>query len=217
MANNVIGYIGIENFEMMLYLARILNKLKQKVLLIDLTADQDLASCIPVPIGLDPSDDVISYYGVDFTKAAPSSDMLNEYDVVLISFGFNISAEIKYCNRIVYAVNQMLHNINRVAALAPISAYEKHLIIKDMVSSKITPEYIADCLKLEIKPENIITLDFDEVDMKYKILAQHDSLFTFSRITNKAKRYLITTVRELNPEVTEKELREAYRLAERGR
>lgn len=217
MANNIVGYIGIENFEMLLYLARILNKLRRKVLLIDLTAEKDLSSCIPVPAGLDPIDDIISYYGVDFTEKVASPDLFNEYDDVLISFGFNASAAIQYCSKVVYTVNQMLHNINRLASLDPIAGKKKYLIIKDMVNSKITPEYIIDCLKIPFEPEHIITLDFDEIDMRYKILAQHDSVYQFRRITKKAKRYLITTVKELYPEVPDKELREAYWLAERGR
>lgn len=217
MASNIIGYFGIESYEIILYLSRILYTLNRKVLLVDQSEIGDLTNCIPIPVGMDSADDIISYSGVDFTRKNINLDLINDYDDILISFGFNETDAAQYCNKVVYTVNQMLHNICRLSKMKDINGAEKSILIKDMVKSKIAPEYIIDYLKKDFEKEKVIVLDFDEIDMKYKILAQHDPLFRFKRITRKTKNYLIATVMELYPEVTDKDLKEAYRIAERGR
>ena len=218
MANNVLGFIGIENFEIILYLSRILRKLERKVLLIDYSETAELASCIPIPEGLDPEDDIITHFGIDFTSKQINQDVRDEYNDILINFGFNWThiSETQYCTSIIFIINQLQHNIKRLASFTSIGseAADKSLIIKDVVNSKISPEYIADQLKVK---ENVCVLNFDEIDMKYRILAQHDSLFTFRRITRGAKDYLLDTVKKMCPEIQEKAIKEAYKAAERGR
>jgi hypothetical protein len=221
MANNVLGFIGIENFEIILYLSRILSKLERKVLLIDYSNDRDLASCIPIPTGMAAEDDVITHFGIDFTRKGLDQDqeLINEYDDILINFGFNCVTAEKYCTRLIFTVNQMLHNIIRLATLTADSAgsADRSLMIKDVVDSKISPEYIMECMKIDISKDNICVLYFDEIDMKYKILSQHNALFQFRKITKGTKDYLLETVRKLCPDVPEKVLKEAYKMAERGR
>lgn len=218
MANNVLGYFGIENYEIILYLARILNKLGRKILLIDYSFTDNLTVCIPIPVGLNAFDDVVTYFGVDFTRKELDADLINVYDDILINFGFNYNINAaQSCTRIVYSTDLQKHNIEKLISIPNIEKAEKSLLIKDAVDSKVNQAYILDRLQKDINKEKVYVFDQDVIDTKYKILAQYDTLFEFRKITRAVKDYLKNTIRELCPCTTEKERKEAYKIAERGR
>lgn len=220
MASNVIGFFGVENYEIILYLSRIMDRMKRKVLLIDYSTADDLTVCIPVPKGIYPDTDIITYFGVDFTRQPLDSELIEAYDVVLISFGFNyIEAAVEECTHIVYAADQQKHNIIKLAALPDTQKNNvlKDLIIKDVVESKINQVYIMDKLQKSIKSENVFMFDQDEVDKKIKILAQHDTLYEFKKISSNVKDYLKYMVKIMCPGITDKDLKAAYKTAERGK
>lgn len=217
MANNIIGYVGTENYEVILYLSRILDRLGKKVLMVDYSELEDLTICIPVPSGLYPEDDIITYFGVDFTKRDLDSQLVNEYDDILINFGFRINNNVSQCTQIVYVTDQQKFNIEKLAALPSIEIETSSLIIKDMVESKINEIYITDRLQKNIDLKNTYVFALDGVDMTYKILVQFNTLYEFKRISKAVKRYLLGTIKTLYPDINQKELKRAYKLAERGR
>lgn len=220
MARNVIGFYGVENYEIILYLSRIIDRLKRKVLLIDYSSANDLTVCIPVPSGLYPDTDIITYFGVDFTRQPFTTDFLNTYDDILINFGFNYIEEVTdKCTYIVYVSDQQKHNILKLASIQDLqkSNIQKDLIIKDVVNSKINQLYIMDQIHKNIKVENVFLFDQDDVDKKIKLLAQHDTLYEFKKITSNVKDYLKHMVKIMCPEITDKELKAAYKIAERGK
>ena len=67
MASNIVAYIGIDNFDNIIYLSRILTNLEKKVLIIDQTEALTLKYSIPQPIGVDSNLNIITYRHMDFT------------------------------------------------------------------------------------------------------------------------------------------------------
>lgn len=217
MATNVIGFYGIENYEIILYLSRIMDKLKRKVLLVDYSTTDDLTICIPVPTGIYVDDDVITYFGVDFTRKPIDAELMDDYDDILISFGFNYLEDItNKCTQLIFVTDQQKHNIIKLSTI-PDMDQPKILLIKDVVDSKINQAYIQEKIQKNINSECVFVFDQDEVDKKYKILAQHNTLYEFRRITNGVKDYLKYMVKKMYPGISDKELKDAYKTAERGK
>jgi len=217
MVSNVIGFIGIDNYDIILYLSRILNTIGKKVLIIDYSYTDALTTCIPVPEGLNVYDDIIDYRDVDYTKKCFEEDYLNEYDDILINFGFHYIEHVAaVCNYIIYSTDLQKHNIDSLRSIPFIRDGKKQLIIRDMVDSKINPTYIIDLLQMEFLKDDVYGFELDALDMKYKILIQYDTIFEFKRITKYLKSYLTDTLKKLYPNIAHKELREALKKAERG-
>lgn len=218
---NVLGFLGVENYEIILYLSRILDRLGRKILLVDYSDFGDLAACIPVPAGIDVETETSTYFGVDFTRRFLNQEIIENYDDVLINFGFNhIEEMLKYCTRIVYATDQFKNNVDRLAAIPETEftrQLPKSLLIKDAVICKIDKEYIISRLKKSIQMEEVFIFDQDAVDKRYKLLAQYDTLFVFRKVTAEIKNYLKDMIRKMYPEIEEKRLKAAYKSAERGK
>jgi hypothetical protein len=217
---NVIGFYGIENYEIILYLSRILDSIGRKVLMIDYSSLTDLKSCIPIPIGIYVETDIVTYSGIDYTKKFIDQDLIDNYDDILIYFGFNFIESVnKYCTRIVYVTDQQKHNIDRLALITETDTkidLPKSLLIKDVVDCKITREYIIERLQKNIKKEDVFVFLQDEIDKKIKIILQYNTSFAFQKISNTVKEYLRNMVRNMCPGIAEKELKAAYKIAERG-
>lgn len=219
MANNIVGFMGIENYEIIMYVSRILNNLGKKVLMVDYSETGSLAACVPVPVGLNAKDDIIDFRRTDFTMKIISSDILNEYDDILINFGFNVSDDIlDACNHLVFITDQQKQNIENIAALPKVEINDtrKQMVIKDSVESKINQAYILKELKNVVFDDNVYVLDQDENNTISKLLVQYDVKFGFRKVSKALKNYLKDTVKSLYTELSDKELNRAYKLAEGG-
>lgn len=216
MANNILGFVGITNYDIILYLSRILNRLGKKVLLVDYSLDNDLEECIPVPRELTPDKDVITYNGVDYTKASLDITLINRYDDVLIYFGFCINEKISLCTQIVYVTDQQKFHIEKLKSLPENEAEKISLLVRDAVDSKINLAYITDRLHKDMKSADIFIFYLDDIDTKNKILVQYNSIIQFKGLSGEIKEYLKKTVKIMYPEISEKELHKSYKLAERG-
>lgn len=216
MANNILGFVGITNYDIILYLSRILSRLGKRVLLADYSFGNDLEVCIPVPRELTPDKDIITYNGVDYTKTSLDITMINSYDDVLIYFGFCINENISLCTQIVYVTDQQRFHIEKLKSLPQIEVANINLLVRDVVDSKINPVYIRDRLHEKLKSANIFIFYLDDVDTKNKILVQYNSILNFKGLSVEMKEYLKKTVMNMYPEISEKELHKAYKHAERG-
>lgn len=219
MRNNVIGFVGIDNYEVILYLARILDNLGKKVLLVDYTTCGELEICIPIPEGLYSDTDIIKYYGLNYTRQPLDQELVKDYDDILIDFGFNyIKSALEMCTEIVYAVDQQKHNINLLTCFPDdkIQAdIPRRLIIKDFVGGKIDQKYILTKIHKSVAGD-VYVFDQDSIDRKKKLLVQYNTLFDFRKISAGIKSFLRQSVKNFHPDVSEKVLKDAYSKAERG-
>ena len=66
MGDKLIGFLGCDKYEIILYLSRILYHLGKKVLLVDYAESEALYQSIPVPDTLKDENNYIHYSGIDF-------------------------------------------------------------------------------------------------------------------------------------------------------
>src|SRR5690554_1464643 len=80
LANNVVAFVGIESFDNIQYMARILSNLGKKVLVIDYSETEALTWSVPQIDFIDIKKDIINYRHVDYTNQNITDDMLKVYD-----------------------------------------------------------------------------------------------------------------------------------------
>jgi hypothetical protein len=219
MANNIIGYAGIDTFDIMLYLSRILLKLGRKVLLVDHSETQALSNSIPKVEGLNPSQGIISFRHVDFTLMTINDMAAQNYDDILISYGFNEPAEDKQLlTRIIYTTDLYEYNLDRVNSLIyydPLNI-SRQLLIRDILNIKITPEIIAQKIHKDIKRENVKVLYQNESDLINRLICNCNKSARFMKISGALQGYLIKEAVILFPQANPKLFKNAYRKARKG-
>lgn len=221
LANNIVAYIGIDNFDHILYLSRILSHLGKKVLLIDHSDTLSLKYSIPMPDGLDCSSDMVDYKHVEFTTSEISEEIKEKYDDIIIFCGFNPREEdINSCNRVVFVTDQYRYNYDRVSSLYPndsnVSQIEPELLVKEATTSKITANVITDHMGITFSPNNISVLYFDEQDYNNSLICHFNQSFQFKKISKQLQDYLIREVSRFYPESSIKDIISSYKRARKG-
>lgn len=217
--NNIIGFVGSDKYEVLLYLSRILYNLDKKVLLVDYCESKALTCSIPIPMTLKETSSYLDYRGIDFIKGENYSlNMNKDYDYVLIDFGFNnsILSRIR-CDNIVYVTDLQLHNAKRIKVKHEQGKPKRYLIIKDAFTCKITVESIL----LEINPkapiDSIYIVEQDALDIKLKLYSQYSQTFSFNKLSKSMKSFLKNIISQFDEELNKSQITNAYKKAERGR
>lgn len=217
MGSKCIAFIGIDNFDIILYLSRILSKLDKKVLIADYSGTEALTTSIAKPVGVDCNKNVITYRKVDFTKLPITDDMYNAYDCILATYGFNNPGEeIKYFNHVIYVTNLFLHNLVKIEQLESYEVADISLLVRDVAGVKISPNDIATALKKNIDVEAVSYLHLDETDFTNAIACQHNQSASFIKISRAMKNYLLNLTYKFYPDISKEEIKEAYKKARRG-
>ncbi len=219
MKNNVIGFVGIDNFDNILYLSRILLKLGKKVLMIDHSESNSLMYSIPKPSDSCSNKEIITYRRVDFTCMPLCKEMLEEYEDILINFGCNKSQEDMFqCSRIIFTTDLFVHHQERVTDLIRYLSDEIHkeLLIKDVIEVKITPDHVLDRMEHLIPKEEVSILYRDELDYENSLLIHNNGIVRFYRLSRQRRNYLISEIKRFHPNLNQKQINHAYRQAKRG-
>lgn len=217
MANNVVAFVGIESFDNIQYIARILSNLNKKILVIDYSETEALTWSIPQIKFIDIYNDIIKFRQVDYTKQNITEDMLKVYDDIIIAFGFNIKNEfMKYCNKIIYVTDLYINNIEKLNRVHDFDVEEKYLLIRNVLGIKISPETVAQQIEKNIPTENTMILPFSENDQINGLINQYNQSFRFKKISRQLKELLYKQVNDLYPDITKDKLNEAYKKAKRG-
>lgn len=221
MANNVIAYVGIDYFDHIIYTARILVKLGMKVLIVDHSDTLALLSSIPIPKGISVHNDIITFKKMDFTLAEISQTLLEAYDDILISYGFKKpTADIAYCNRIVYVTDLYRYNHTRLKKYCTMyhldNITNRELVIKDVIESKVPTDMIAERIGVTFPDKNITVLLRDDNDYYNSIINHTNNSFYFARTSKQLRRHLIQETGILYPNLKPKQLSSACQRAGKG-
>lgn len=214
MANNVVAFVGIESFDNIQYMARILSILGKKVLVIDYSETEALTRSVPELDFIDIKKDIINYRNVDYTKLDMTEALLKVYDDIIVAFGFNIiDEEIMLCNKIIYVTDLYINNIEKLNRISDYKAEKKYLLIRNVMGIKISPESVALKIDKNISPENTLILPFSENDQINGLINQYNQTIDLTNISRPFKKLLYKQIHELYPNITKDKLRVAYKKA----
>ena len=80
----IIGFMGLDVQDTILYLSRIFYQMGKRVLMADYSESQALYYCIPMIPGTNDYAETIEYRGTYFTRGLLRQENYKEYDVIMI-------------------------------------------------------------------------------------------------------------------------------------
>jgi hypothetical protein len=217
-----IGFAGSDKHDIILYLARILKHLGKKVLIVDGSETGALMSCIPYPVSLDRT--VIDYRGIYFINLCKYNEDLSgsiitmDIDIALIDYGYCMrEKDALVLNQIIYVTDQQKHNVDRLIPMADYKNDDKRLVIRDVTGYKYGWKCIINELGLSGMPANNTSIIFmDEVDTRCKLSCQYEIKTNFRKLSLPAKKTINVLLCGIIHDIKWKEIRPAYKKAERG-
>lgn len=202
---------GYEQFDLILYLSRILTNLNKKVLIVDrATNDKTLKASIAVPINT--SLEVVDYRGVDYT-ATYENNRMQKYDIILIYFD-SYKDEMNDCEHVILITDLLeirIKQFNESNLKAnPI------LIVRDGINSRIKEDYIASRLESRIGAKCVYSIYQDNYDYKLKLDCYYNNIIKFRKLSKDFKEVLIN-LSEVIAKEQRSVIKSAYHRAERGK
>ncbi|MGN0243130.1 MAG: hypothetical protein ACI4CT_03600 [Lachnospiraceae bacterium] len=214
MSNRIMGFVGIEKYDIMLYLSRILYHLGQRVLLLDQSMEHGLRYSIPETGFCEGR--IVDYRGIDFGMNLPMEVYISEYDYILADFGFNLEhQDIVLCTEIYIVSDMQLHHIKSLSQLHLMNTQNRYLILKDRIPYKVRDEYVYEELgPLMLNENNSYSVYMNERDYQSRLNCQYDDSVPLKNVSKHIKNLLYDI---LLLDFDKSKIDIAYYLAERGK
>lgn len=221
----VVGFFGIDKYDIILYLSLILHQAGKKVLAADCSETGALSACIPKPKV--PAGTITEYRGLFFMDCRrnmkPGSfkiPSLDNYDYFLADYGFQADdAAIRTLDRCIIVTDQQLHNAKNLSSInrGTDQGIGYSLIIRDCADSRQKPGHLVAEIGLDDLPGLKLYASYlDEPDTKCRISCQYNGVFSFTHISAQMKSIVISLLHDIAPELGRKESDKAYRKAMKG-
>ncbi len=210
----VLGFTGLDVQDTMLYLSRIFYHMGKKVLMMDYSESRALYYSIPVIPGLDVNTMIVEYRDTYFTCRKIAEKELEEFDVILIFFGFTERAELKLCNYLVYTTDYEKNHIERLARIKGSGAVYTQLVYRNAGKPHRKEENLFEIKVCESSP---YYCNDNEREKRLRRQCQYNDSYGFHGISGSFRKYLLDTVRAVFPKEAEgKGFEESFRRAEMG-
>lgn len=231
----IIGFVGVESCEVICYLGRLLFKLGKRVLLADCSEFGALMECVPEPHFSRKPDTtetpelVLEHKGLDYLNygeynsfvigaVAENSMYRNDYDYLLIDFGFKVKHEtIDKCDVLVQCCDQHIYNIRRFAEMHGKSEQERCVLIRNYVNNGLSGKRILQELKAAETDDKVIILPYNESDFIHHLKKRYPAQDSFSGCSSDLKHVLVQIASKICPEVPMVKLKDACKKAASGK
>ena len=188
---SIIGFAGIEKYDVIISLALILRKLEKKVAIYDLSESK--AICYTVPYGLEPG--AADLKGADvFSDASTLADNTAAYDYVLIDFGFDVHNEaIALCKEIYVVTDFQMQHYKRLLELRLGDKQARYLVLRYTdVNKHLQNSIISEFSRLYVTQNNTFRLDSYLEDSLRMLILQHEGIIRFKKIPEEMRFFLMT-------------------------
>lgn len=215
MEHKVIGFMGLDVQDTILYLSRIFHQMGKRVLMADYSESQALYYCIPMIPGTNDYTEQVEYRGTYFTRGPVCQENCEKYDVIMIFFGFVPRSEIKFCTHMIYTTDCEKNHMERLKEIEGGEADYFQLVYRN-AGEKYTDRMVRP-LAGTVREACQYSCNDSTKEKKLRIQCQYNEIFSFRGISSHFKKYLWDTVRAVFPkECEEKEFAEHFRRAQEG-
>lgn len=200
---NVIGFYGIDIYDIILYSASLIANMGKSILLIDNSEHKALTYCIKSPNQINLKENIVHDRGIDFTVDNSFIKYINEYEYIFIDYGFTtFSKEIYHSDKIIYITDIQLHNIDRIIKLDKLIMEDKtHLVIRDMFKKENFKYIIELFMDNGLVIDDYSTLNDDYVEKKMRASIQFGKRLQYkslSYMTQSLLEKILTDILDIN-------------------
>lgn len=216
-----VGYVGIEAFDIILYIGQTLSRLKSPVLIIDLSDSGALTKVIHHGMDLDSMNGIVHFRSLNYTRKVPQENALSEFSdgVILVVFGFNYvdtnPINMDYLKIIMDSFPCNIDKINTLISRISLENIKVKSLVRDIVNLDDF-ERTRDCIKASNKPIQANYLYLDIRDYESAIRCQTSQNIRFRRTSSGMKRIIVSEIRDIIPSIKEAKIRKAVLLAGKG-
>lgn len=216
-----VGYAGCEAFDVILYIGRVLTKLKLRVLIVDFSETRALTKAIKHGMNLDSRKEIINYRDINYTRKIPSKEELElfKYGVVLVYYGMNDMNKFpvlcKKMNIVVNTLSNIIEDVNTLLKNSICYAESFNLLIRDIVT-------IDDVEKVRRKMEpsanfqKMFHLYYEVSDYECAVICQQTQIARFTKITKSMEKSIIMQLHDIIPQINERKIKKAVTAAKKG-
>lgn len=212
----IVGFIGTDNYDIIMYLAKIFSKLNSRVLLLDYSLNQSLTLCIPHPKDMNSQVEYIDYGGIDFTRTMKiKPNKISNYDFVFINYGLYHIEDVSYCSHLILTSDIQRHHLDLISNLVIDEEKLLQFVIKDVYDGVMTGER---ALKMICKghSDKGYILYQDSIELRNRTILQEAMYPPLKKVSDSLKTYLINTVKSLCSSVTDNQIKLVMKSMERG-
>lgn len=201
----IVGFVGYECEDIVLYLAKILEKLGKRVAIIDRTEQEMLLEMTELRGGWGKEEKEGDFSGIRITGQSVSHE---EYDSVFYLFGYRLLHPKLYeCEALIMVTDGAPAH---ASLLRKIGNWERkqYLLIRNLIPMKHTEQYLA---MLADKEDSFFEIPFDEKDirMKYSLSSYMDGMVKYLSVGMKGA--LIAVLGFLSVEDSERAIKETMK------
>ena len=217
-----ISYVGIEAFDVILYLSRTLSKLNLRVLIIDQSDTEALYLSMNHAMGLDSDKEIIHYRGVYYTKKIPNQEEMSAFQegVVIMSFGLEYKGDMPFlCDEFNVVINTFPHivgRMNEMISVNGIRAKKIRILIRDITSIDDL-ERVKGEFTFPYDKQREDYLDYSVADRESALACQVNQVIQFTRVSGRMKKHILSHTQELFPGIPYGNIKNAYHNARKGR
>lgn len=209
----IIGFIGIDCTDIVVYLARMLNATGKKIAIVDCSMNKNLKRTVALPQELVKGD---GYYKEILILSGEKDNLadLNAQDIVIYYFESNINhIHIAQCTDFVFVSDMVLSHVQLFKELC-IGEVSKIMLIHNAVSVKYGEQYLITQTGQKFKEEDIFIIPYEERDFRSKCYLCIDKTHRLTKLSSGMKSVILNLfLRYIEIEYTGKELTQLLKLA----
>lgn len=216
-----IGYVGIEAFDIILYIGQTLAKLHFPVLIIDLSDTGALKKTIHHGMDIDSRKTIVHYRGLSYVRCMPHEKELDDYSkgVVFVNYGMKyldaIPVNLDIMNIVVDSYPSNLDRVNAFLNKIELNNSQIRLIIRDIITLDDV-ERIKRSVSATITWSSRDYLYLEIRDHENAIKCQINQSVNFKKISPRMKKLIITEIENILPNIKPARIKRAAYLARKG-
>lgn len=216
MENKIIGFVGLDVQDTILYLSRIFYHMGKRVLMADYSESQALYYSIPLIPGTDAYAGLVEYRGTYFTGGPIREKEYGKFDVIMIFFGFAARREMERCTHMIYTTDSEKNHTERLREVSSENAPGENAEYSQLVYRN-AGRSVKEGRALSVREVCQYSCNDNSREKKLRMKCQYNEIFSFRGISAKFRHYLEETVRAVFPEEgMGKAFSESFRRAQEG-
>lgn len=216
-----IGYIGVEAFDIILYIGKTLTILNYPVLIIDLSDTGTLTHTLYHGMGLDSKSNIIDYRDINYTRKLPEDKELADYKdgVIFIVYGLNnnwsTSLSPDYLNIVLDAFPSSGKKVNEYLSNIKIDNIKVRLLVRNIIT-RDDYDRVKNSILSEIRPISSRYIYYDMNDYENAIKCQVSQAISFRKVSASMRKYIRSEIADLLPSIKPFIIRRAINRAMKG-
>ncbi|TAH70333.1 MAG: hypothetical protein EWM47_05620 [Anaerolineaceae bacterium] len=216
-----VGYVGVEAFDIILYIGRTLTTLNYPVLIVDLSETGALTKAIYHGMEMDSLEDIIHYRNINYIRKVPKDSELKDYSkgVVFIVYGHNykenLPLKMNYLNIITDPYPSNIDKINQVLCSADVVNIKLSILVRNIITIDDFDRVKGSLTYLQ-DHANTRYVYHDIYDYENALRCQTSQVISFRRISSGMKKIIISEISKMLPFIKPSIIQKAFYCAGKG-